>query len=455
MPQTDTPTFLGVKLDTRLTWKPQIEKMERSGLKKLALMRQLAGTSWGADSSILTKVYKATVRPTMEYASTTWGTAAKTNKSRLDKVQNMVLRVILGAMKTTPVHDMEKTANVEPLERRRSLKILIQEEKLRRLPSHPLHTNLAQPTKNRLKCQSLNHQYKELSRTHQDIVDVPIELLTDPAWKPDREADMQMFLSVPDITSKEQLPVELRNLMLALIADRFPYTAWTHVYTDGSAEEGMKNGGSRVYIRYSDGDTTSLLVPGGLQCSNYQAELLAICTAAEHLLESRKKMGNIAIFTDSLSTLQALNSADPEQMIQGLHSSFAKLTAQSSVSLQWVPVHVGLIGNKKADRLAKIGSQAPQTQNPVTYREAKTLLHSRYNGDWKKYNGGYQANLDPIWRLGRAQQTTIFRLRTGHCGLSAHLKRIGISDISLCECRQADQTPDHVLQSCPKYAKGR
>ena len=160
---------------------------------------------------------------------------------------------------------------MEPLERRRSLKILIQGEKLRRLPSHPLHTNLAQPTKNRLKRQSLNHQYKELSRTHQDIVDVPVELLTDPAWQPDRETDIQIFLSVPGITSKEQLHGELRNLTLALIADRFPHTAWTHVYTDRSAEEGMKNGGSGVYIRYSDGDTTSLSVPGGLQCSNYRA----------------------------------------------------------------------------------------------------------------------------------------------------------------------------------------
>ena len=116
---------------------------------------------------------------------------------------------------------------------------------------------------------------------------------------------------------------------------------------------------------------------------------------------------------------------------------------------------MGLTGNEKADRLAKIGSQAPQTHNPVTYREAKTLFHSRYNGDWKKRNGGYQAHLDPIRRLERAQQTTIFHLRTGHCGLSAHLKRIGISDTFLCECRQADQTPGHVLQSCPKYAEKR
>ena len=79
-------------------------------------------------------------------------------------------------------------------------------------------------------------------------MDLPTGLLTEPAWRPDREADIQMFLSVPGIISKEQLPGELRNLTLALIADRFPCNVWTQVYTDGSAEEGMKNGGSIGYI---------------------------------------------------------------------------------------------------------------------------------------------------------------------------------------------------------------
>ena len=258
-------------------------------------------------------------------------------------------------------------------------------------------------------------------------MDAPVELLAALAWRPDREADVQMFLSVPGITSKDQLPGELRNLTLALTADRLPHNVWTHVYVDGSAEEGINNGGNGVYIRYSGGDITSLSVLGSLRCFNYRAELLTICTAAEHLLENGKQIGNIAIFTDTLSVLQVLNSADQDQMIQDLHSSLVKLTAQFPSSLQWVPAHVGLSGNETADRLAKISSQTPQTQNPVTYREAKTLLHSRYNGDWKKDHGGYQAHLDPIWRLERAQQTTIFRLRTGRCGLSAHLKRTGIS----------------------------
>ena len=205
----------------------------------------------------------------------------------------------------------------------------------------------------------------------------------------------------------------------------------------------MKNGGSGVYIRYPDGDTTSPSAPGGLQCSNYRAKVLAICTAAQHPLESGKHMGNIAIFIDSLPTLQVLNSADPDQMIQGLHSSLAKLTAQYAVSLQWVSAHVGLTGNETADRLAKIGSQAPQTQSPVTYREAKTFLHSRFDGAWRERWIPW-----PYLETGAGPADHYFQ-----CGLSAHLKRIGISDTSL--CRQTDQTPDHVLQSCPKYAERR
>ena len=79
----------------------------------------------------------------------------------------------------------------------------------------------------------------------------------DRSWL-DREADIRMFLSAPGIITKDQLRRELGDLTLALTDDRFPRNAWTHVYTDGSAEKGMKNGGSRVFIRYPDSDTTFL-----------------------------------------------------------------------------------------------------------------------------------------------------------------------------------------------------
>ena len=85
-------------------------------------------------------------------------------------------------------------------------------------------------------------------------------------------------------------------------------------------------------------------------------------------------------------------------------------------------------------------------------------MHQLFGKSWTVFlvlilHQRMKAHLDPIWRLEWAQQTTIFLLCTGHCGLSAHLKRISISDTSLCECGQADQTADHVLQSCPKCAE--
>ena len=148
LPQEDTPTFLGVKLDKHLTWKPHIEDLEARGIRRLALMRKLSGTTWGATSSILKTVYTGTVRPVLEYGSTAWNTAAKTHKAKLDKVQNLGLRSILGALKSTPIAEMERTAAIQPLETRRQGKVLTQGEKMKRLQSHPLHCKLQALTKN-------------------------------------------------------------------------------------------------------------------------------------------------------------------------------------------------------------------------------------------------------------------------------------------------------------------
>ena len=62
---------------------------------------------------ILTQVYTATVRPHMEYASSAWSSAAKTNLDQLTKTQNAGLRIITGAEVPTPLAD--KTYNFQNL----------------------------------------------------------------------------------------------------------------------------------------------------------------------------------------------------------------------------------------------------------------------------------------------------------------------------------------------------
>ena len=112
LPQVETPTILGIKIDTRLSWKPHIEDMEKKGIKKLAVLKKLSGTHWGANSKILKTVYMRAARPSLKYGAGSWVTAAKTHTNKLDKVQNIGLKTILGATKPTPTAEMEKTAGV-------------------------------------------------------------------------------------------------------------------------------------------------------------------------------------------------------------------------------------------------------------------------------------------------------------------------------------------------------
>ncbi|PVD34162.1 hypothetical protein C0Q70_05425 [Pomacea canaliculata] len=72
LPLEDNPTYLGVTFDKRLTWKPQTKKVEARAKVRLAIMKKLAGTNWGADDRILKKLYTGRVRPVLEYGMTAW-----------------------------------------------------------------------------------------------------------------------------------------------------------------------------------------------------------------------------------------------------------------------------------------------------------------------------------------------------------------------------------------------
>ena len=150
LPQTETPIFLGATLDSRLSLKPQIKSMRKRGIQKLSLLKLLSGTHWGTSPRILKTVYTGTVRPTLECGARAWAIAAKTHTNKLDKVQNMGLRTILGAMKSTSIATMQKTAGVKPLDSRMNAMLLTQGEKVNRIPDYPLHKRLQDMTKNRL-----------------------------------------------------------------------------------------------------------------------------------------------------------------------------------------------------------------------------------------------------------------------------------------------------------------
>ena len=223
------------------------------------------------------------------------------------------MRTILGAMKTTPIAEMEKTAGVEPLEGRRQTKLLIHAEKIKRMPDHPLHQKLKDLTKNRLKRKSLNHPVKEQQKEHADILTTDAHLcekLNPNSWPP-VTLHAEIRTTIPGITTKEnQSEAVLRALALEEIDKHYPAASWTHIYTDGSAENVTRNGGCGAYIKRPGKLPLSVSSPGGILCSNYRADVLALLNATETIISWEEKPKKAVFLTYSLSALQALMSGE-------------------------------------------------------------------------------------------------------------------------------------------------
>ena len=148
---TDSATYLGITFDKRQTWKTHISRAEAKARRKLALLRKLAETQWGAAEIVLRKVYIGTIRPHLEYGSTTLSSASKSEIYTLDKVQNQALRLITGSMKSTRIRVMEETTAIQPFSKRRDMKNIIQAERYKCPPSHPRRKRMDARTKHQMK----------------------------------------------------------------------------------------------------------------------------------------------------------------------------------------------------------------------------------------------------------------------------------------------------------------
>ena len=101
----------------------------------------------GAKLALLGKnVYIRTIRPHIDYGSTTCSSASKTSNYTLDKVQNQALRLITGSMRSTPINIMEEITAIQPLSKRRDMRIIIQAERYKS-SSHPMKTKIHGMTK--------------------------------------------------------------------------------------------------------------------------------------------------------------------------------------------------------------------------------------------------------------------------------------------------------------------
>ena len=241
-------------------------------------MKKLSCTEWGADQNVLKKLCVGRIRPVLEYGMAASSTAAKSNSSKLSRVQHQAMRMMTGAMWSTPISAMETVTGLQPLEDRQEIKILTQAAKFKRLQDHPIHERINQPTRGRLKRSNFLQHNRILERRNSELLDhipKPIpSVKTIPSWKQGQLP--RMCTKVPGFADKGcQAEPERKPLTLEYVDIKYPEEQWTHAYTDGSAVEATRDGGGGVYIRYSDG-TAQITIATGKYSINFKAEAEAI-----------------------------------------------------------------------------------------------------------------------------------------------------------------------------------
>ena len=126
------PKYLGMYLDTKMTWKAHIEKTAEKARNRLNILKRLAAKQWGSSQSVLNHTYKIYIKPLLLYACETLITA---NTNALELVQNQAMRLITGGVRSTPIAALQIATNNIPIRKEIERVALLQYEKLLRMPS--------------------------------------------------------------------------------------------------------------------------------------------------------------------------------------------------------------------------------------------------------------------------------------------------------------------------------
>ena len=134
------PTYLGVKLDRTLTYRQHLTSLRDKVTARCALIRHLAGTSWGASVKTLRTSTLALVYAPAEYCAPVWSRSRHT--SLVDTSLNDAMRTVTGCLRPTPTEQLPVLAGIPPPDIRRkatTLAITLKSEE----KEHLLHETVA------------------------------------------------------------------------------------------------------------------------------------------------------------------------------------------------------------------------------------------------------------------------------------------------------------------------
>jgi ribonuclease HI len=428
VPYTNKIKYLGVILDSRLSWNDHLSHITDKANKSFWMCRKMVGNNWGLKPKIIHWIYSQIIIPRIAYGAIVWWNKTRQENTirLLSKLQRSATLAITGAIKSTPSASLEAFLSLTPLH----LKI-----------KSVALTTAMRLANNGLLCNFYNGLENDLK-------------------------EFDFFLNNSDRIIRTNLGHNLDIVITAREnidpADYYESNNYILFFTDGS-----KTSESAGLGVYSPQLNIKKSINLGVNSTVFQAEVKAIEMAVTECIKRDIKNTHIKICSDSQAALTAVgNTIVRSKTVWSCVSALKTLSSDNSIQLLWVPGHMGIEGNEIADELAKKALQNDTliTQIPITESVAKEKIKisllKQHNQYWHESHGQLMAksqygNIDAkksncLLTLSKQDLKIFTRAISGHNKLNYFMNKIRFVNDSSCRfCYEEEETLEHLLCECP------
>lgn len=496
--------WLGIYLDPKLLFTEHVTKKVTEATRVFYQIERLSNTERGLSFQAMRQLYIACITSIADYGVPIWWAGQNHLLEKYQKLQNMALRKILGAFRTSPIRAMEIEAAIPP-PRVRFNKIcrnyilrtayFNKNHPIRaRMPSDFLNQGSChiersgplnwdeEPTREPIRSEDPDYRPKNRKKFPSQLYRL-LSLFSFQKWQGNIadnsyiETPWQETLDdIVKITisgkSKEEAALDHKGLVSRWAQSHDPIDDKIIIYSDGSQSDRGYNGAGIFITNKAFTKQDCWAWNLGKECEVYDAELYAIKKALKTAYRRLQiQTLDIWIFSDSQAALQALKKGDPkanQALYRDIYKWAQKIREKGvQIHLDWVPGHMGIYGNAKADECAKYGAnwseKDPKTFLSISFLKKK--LKAKALEEWQeiwgkaKISDHYkQFKMQPKWKpsplkLSKQLWSTIIQLKLGHGYFRSYLVRLpayNSGTCNLCQTNQ-EQTPYHLLLHCSAY----
>lgn len=452
----ETTRYLGLVFDSRLTWVPHFRYIKASCQKALSLLRVLSHTSWGADRDTLLLLHRTLILPKLEYGCEIYSSATEARLRVLDSVHHAGVRLATGAFRTSPIPSLLVDAGFWPLDLRRQSSCLRCWFRVRRLPESVPCVSISRDSRSQVYMNRPSFPKPFGFRVSSVMADLSIAFTPVCPYRLPRVGYWQfpdVAVCPPVIDNKKDLPP---HVCQALFLDHYStHSDSTPVFTDGS-KSAAGVGYGVIFPSFGRGGSLPSVA------SVFTAELSAIVLALQIIFTL--PVSSFTIFCDSRSALSALDSFNTSLhplVLSALEWLYLLRNRRYRVGFCWVPGHVGVAGNERADRLAGEAASRAPSPGPVPFRDVFPSIRVAVAACWQRRweTTAATAKLGEITKTvtqewdythirNRRLQTLLTRLRIGHTRLT-HDFLMSRDPQPYCDDCLVPLTIRHILVECP------